>query len=419
MNNNLRVLFLVSTNSYRAPEFLSASRKLGLEATVASQEPNPLEKTNPSGFLTLNFRNVQASVRRSLDFARYHPVHGVVGTDDETVFLASHISRALSLPHNPASSVSAAWNKHEMRKRLNGNGATAPEYGLYPLEEKTEKYIHEIHFPCVVKPLILSGSRGVIRADNEKDFIMARQRLKTILKTPSVQEKGDAAEQMLVESFIPGFEVALEGLLINGELHLLALFDKPDPLNGPFFEETIYVTPSRLPAHVQEEIVSCASSAVKTLGIHSGPVHAEIRTNAKGPRVVEIAARSIGGKCSRVLEFGAGVTLEELILRQAFSKAIFSYFDNYQNMRPYESACGVMMIPVPAKGILEKVTGRNRALEVPGITEIIISAHPGEELVPLPEGSRYPGFIFARGETPDFVETALRKAHACLKWNLA
>jgi biotin carboxylase len=256
---------------------------------------------------------------------------------------------------------------------------------------------------------MLSASRGVIRADDEAQFVGAVRRLERILRTPEAAADGEAARQVLVEGFIPGREVALEGLLVKGDLHVLALFDKPDPLDGPFFEETIYVTPSRLLSTVQAEIASCTARAAQALGLRDGPVHAELRVNRRGPSVIEIAARSIGGLCSRTLRFGTGLSLEELILRQALGMEIPS-------LERERRAVGVMMLPIPRTGVLKEVRGQAKARAVPGIEEITITAHPGQDLVPLPEGASYPGFIFARAESPERVEATLREAHRRLEF---
>jgi hypothetical protein len=269
----------------------------------------------------------------------------------------------------------------------------------------------------VLKPVRLSASRGVMRADNPQSFVTAQGRLRAILADPqTAAECGDRARQYLIEEFIPGYEVALEGLVVNRRLHVLAIFDKPDPLDGPFFEETIYVTPSRVPAGLQSAIKDCADRAVRALGITEGPVHAELRYNERGPWLIELAARPIGGRCSAVLKFGEGgsgrgVTLEEIILRHALGMPIPS-------LQRERLAAGVMMIPIPGAGTLQAVSGIDAAKAVPLIEDVQITAHPGERLVPFPEGSRYPGFIFARGETPAVVETALREAHSKLRFTL-
>jgi biotin carboxylase len=268
-----------------------------------------------------------------------------------------------------------------------------------------------VTYPCVLKPTILAASRGVIRADDPAAFIAAFQRIAAILRAPETSSLGDGATEVLVEDFIPGREVALEGLLVAGELHVLALFDKPDPLDGPYFEETIYVTPSRLPADVQAAIAAETRWAARALGLTEGPIHAELRVNEKGPWVVEVAARTIGGLCSRTLRFGAGLSLEELVIRHALGIEIDSL---ERERRP----AGVMMIPIPRGGVLRAVRGRENALAVPGIEDVTISAHVGQELVPLPEGSRYLGFILARAESPEAVEAALRRAHERLAFDV-
>jgi hypothetical protein len=210
---------------------------------------------------------------------------------------------------------------------------------------------------------------------------------------------------------LPGVEVALEGILERGKLKVLALFDKPDPLEGPFFEETIYVTPSRLPEAVQQAIFVHTDQAVKALGLHHGPIHAELRVNEAGPWLLEVAGRSIGGLCSETLQFGSDISLEELILRQAIGLEVTSLDrDNRAN--------GVMMIPIPETGILKEVTGLAEAEAVAHIDRIEITAAINYPLIPLPEGESYLGFIFAGGETPAEVEAALRQAHTKLRFRI-
>jgi biotin carboxylase len=270
-----------------------------------------------------------------------------------------------------------------------------------------------VRYPCVLKPLVLSASRGVIRADDAAGFVTAFARVAAILADPEVRALGEGTEQILVEDFVPGTEVALEGLLTDGILTVLALFDKPDPLDGPFFEETIYVTPSRLPEATQRTITEVTARAALALGLTDGPIHAELRLRSAGaapapaPMVLELAARSIGGLCSRTLRFGTGLTLEDIILRRALDLPIAS-------LERERAAAGVMMIPIPRAGVLEKVTGLEVAGAMPQVEDVTISAHPGETLVPLPEGHRYLGFIFARAATPAEAEQALRAAHAAL-----
>jgi biotin carboxylase len=263
----------------------------------------------------------------------------------------------------------------------------------------------------VIKPLRLSASRGVIRADTPAALVAAIRRLTAILRESDASGCRGPAGQFLVEEFVPGYEVALEGLLIEGELHRLALFDKPDPLDGPFFEETIYVTPSRHPEREQTALTACAAAAARALGLRAGPVHAELRQNDRGPWLIELAARPIGGRCSAVLRFGDGVSLEELVLRHALGLPIPS-------LEREHHAAGVMMIPVPGAGVLREVRGVAEARAEPGVDDIVITAHPGQSLVPWPEGSRYPGFIFARGERPEDVERVLRAAHGRLTFVL-
>ena len=264
----------------------------------------------------------------------------------------------------------------------------------------------------MLKPLALSASRGVIRADTREEFVAAFERIRALLRSRNVQVLREETSNFIqVERFIPGREVALEGLLDRGRLKVLTLFDKPDPLDGPFFEETIYVTPSRLPAETQKEIVAAVGQACKALGLSHGPLHAELRLNREGPWVLEVAARSIGGLCSRALRFEGGTSLEELIIRQALGEDV-------SGSAREGAAAGVMMIPIAQAGIYEGVEGVRAAEETPGVEEVIITAKGEQKLVPLPEGASYLGFIFARAATPELVESALRAAHAKLRFRI-
>jgi biotin carboxylase len=406
-----RLLLLTPTTTYRAPAFLSAARTLGAEVVVGSEHPNVFQTALPDRYLTLDFRDPEKAGRQTAEFASSRPIDAVVGLDDATTVLAAWLSARLGLPHNSVASASTAGDKYQMRQVLRRKGVPIPSYALRSLDDPPELAARQLPFPCVIKPLMLSASRGVIRADDEARFQGAVRRIQDILRGPDVAVVGDAARHYLVEGFVPGREVALEGLLMQGRLQVLALFDKPDPLDGPFFEETIYVTPSRLPVAVQDEIAACTASAATAMGLQDGPVHAELRVNGRGPWVIEVAARSIGGLCSRTLRFGTGLTLEGLILRHALRMAIPS-------LAREGRASGVMMIPIPGRGMVREVRGRDQARAVPGIEDIAITVHPGDELVPFPEASGYPGFIFARGQTPEEVERALREAHRRLQFDI-
>ena len=405
-----RVLLLLPTTSYRIPDFLAAATKLGVEVAVASEEPSTMEPLNPAGLLTLDFGDLAGSAERAVDFARRHPIDAVVGVDERTAIAAAAISERLGLPHNPVEAVAAAGNKARMRERLSRAGVSGPSHGLYRVEHDRLAAADAATYPCVLKPTFLAASRGVIRADDRKSFLDAWDRIARILRTPDVAARGgEAAAEVLVEEFVPGIEVALEGLLTLGELRVLALFDKPDPLDGPFFEETIYVTPSRLPADVQAGCADVAAAGARALGIVHGPIHAEMRVNEDGAFLIELAARSIGGLCSRTLRFGTGTSLEELILTHALGLATGP-------AEREERAAGVMMIPIPGEGRLQEVRGVEAARAIPDIVEVTISAHAGQRIVPLPEGDRYLGFLFAKAASPARAEAALREAHARLEF---
>jgi biotin carboxylase len=407
-----RVLLLLPTTTYRSHDFLEAARRLNVDVTVASEEPSAVEGLNPAGLLTMDFRDPDGCVVKARELARTKTLDAVIGVDEDTAVAAAAISLALGLPANPPEAAAAARNKGVLRRALDAAGVLTPRSRLFRREEGPEAAAQISPYPCVLKPTFLAASRGVIRADDPASFRRAWDRIAAIIARPDVAAKGgDAANEILVEEFVPGPEVAVEGLLSEGRLEVLAVFDKPDPLDGPFFEETIYVTPSRLAAPALTGIRTATERACRALGLRHGPIHAELRVGPTGPSVIEVAARSIGGLCSRTLQFGTGMSLEELILRHALSR---------EGASPPRDprAAGALMIPIPRGGRLDRVSGVEEARRVPDIEDVVISARPGQILVPLPEGSRYLGFVFSRAETAERAEAALREAHAKLDFEI-
>lgn len=403
--NKKHILLLLPTKTYRAAAFLSAASQLGVAVTIASDQPQTLSELSPRKSLVINFSKPEKATEEIVALAQTHPIDAVVGVDDDTTILVSMVSKALSLPHNSVESAHTTRSKYQMRKALAAGGIPSPRFELISISTDPAEVANGVNFPCVLKPLSLSASRGVIRANNPREFVKAFQRIVSILESSDVKSRKDVrAAQILVEDFIPGIEVALEGIMIRGRLKVLAIFDKPDPLDGPFFEETLYVTPSRLPVDAQNDIISCTAQTADVLGLREGPVHAELRVNDDGAWIIEIAARSIGGLCARTLRFGMGISLEELIIRHAIGMEVESL---QRERRP----AGVMMIPIPHAGILREVRGKTDAEQVTGIEDITISIPIGQEILPLPEGASYLGFIFARGSTPESVEASLREAH--------
>jgi biotin carboxylase len=402
-----RVLLLLPTTSYRIPDFLAAADRLGVDVTVASDEPSTMEPLNPAGLLTLDFDDPAGSAAAAERFAKAHPVAAVLGVDERSAVVAAAIAQRLGLPHDEIEAVRAAGNKALLRRALAEAGAPSPAYRLFSLDDDPRAAASAVRYPCVLKPTFLAASRGVVRADDGDAFAAAWTRIAAILTEPDVSRRGgDTAREILVEDYVPGAEVSLEGLLTRGRLRVLALFDKPDPLEGPFFEETIYVTPSRLPDDLQARCAAVAEDGCRALGLRHGPVHAELRVNEDGVWIVEIAARSIGGLCSRALRFETGASLEELVLLQALGREPADVRER--------SASGVLMIPIPKKGVLEAVQGVEAARGIPDVVDVTISIRPGQKVIPLPEGDRYLGFVFSRAGTPERAEAALREAHARL-----
>ncbi|TMD07317.1 MAG: ATP-grasp domain-containing protein [Chloroflexi bacterium] len=398
-----RVLLLVPTRTYRTADFMSAARSLGIEVAIGSEQRSALAGLMRDRMLGVTFEHVDRAVAAIARFAARHPLDAIVAVDDTGTVVAAAASAALGLAGNSVEPVRASRDKGRARERFAAAGLLTPRFQIFGSDADPASVAAAVRYPCVVKPVDLSGSRGVIRADDADSCVAAFTRVGALVRSPDVCRPGSAPQSILVEDFIPGAEFALEGLLRGGVLETLAIFDKPDPLNGPFFEETIYVTPSRQPDAVQAEMADTVQRATRALGLTEGPVHAEVRRNEAGTFMLEVAARSIGGLCARTLRFGMGVSLEELILRHAVGLPI-------QSLRREDRAAGVLMLPIPRPGVLRQVRGQEEARQVPGIEGVVLTVPAGERLVPLPEGDRYLGFVFARGPSAADVERALRTA---------
>ena len=411
-----RLLLLVPTQSYRADDFLAAARRLGVPVLVGTDRCHRIEEAfGPSeGLLSIDYRKPEEAAEEIVREAGRVPIAGIVPADDGTAVIAALAAERLGLPRNSPAAARRTVNKLAQREALLAAGLPVPWFRAFPVAGGPDGPASAVPYPCVLKPLGLSGSRGVIRADDPESFGEAWRRVVAILSAArndrKAREQGEGS-RILVEAFVPGAEVALEGLLRSGRLELLALFDKPDPLDGPFFEETIYVTPSRHPPDVQAAVQAAIAASAEALGLREGPVHAEARLGPDGPVILEVAARTIGGLCARALRFGAGASLEEIVVAHAVGLPLSS-------IRREGRASGVMMLPIPRRGVLHGVAGLDAARAVPGVDDVVITVPEGREVVPLPEGDAYLGFLFARGESPGEVEAALREAHRRLTFDI-
>lgn len=397
-----RVLIIAPHGSYRTAPYIEAARRRGIEVLIASEGRHSLVSAYAQG-LHLDFSDTHGALDVIREAARHRSFAAIIGTDDTTTELASLAARQLGLPHNEPDAVRIARRKDLARARLSEAGIPVPSHVRVSLRKPLAGQLDGIGFPCVVKPLAMSASRGVIRSDTEDELRVACERVSRIV---AEAQHPDERNYVLVEEFIPGFEVAVEAMLTDGELDVLAIFDKPAPLDGPYFEETYFVTPSRLDASVQRQVRQRVAEACRAYGLRQGPVHAECRINGAGVWMIEIASRTIGGLCSRLFEYGLATSLEELVLSHAVGAPL--QFGDMQQ------AAGVLMIPTPKAGILRRVEGVRAAGEVPYIEEVTIQVRERYQLVPLPEGSSYLGFVFARAPRPEQAEAALRQAHAKL-----
>lgn len=412
-----RILLFATKLGYQTRSFQAAADKLGVEIAYVTDRCNHLDDPWNDRALPVHFELPEGTAASVIEAQRGLHVDGVLAVGDRPTPAAAYVARALGLTHNHPASVEACRSKLRMREVLRDAGMPVPWFRAIALDPLPEPALLGVRYPCVLKPMSLSASQGVVRANNREEFLLGAARLKRLLDSPEVRATREPhLDQMLVEGYVEGREVAVEGLLLEGSLRVLAIFDKPDPLEGPYFEETIYVTPSRLSAAEQRAIEQSFVGAVRALGLTHGPVHAEFRLNEEGVWTIEVAARPIGGLCARSLRFAAPgekelIGLEELLLRHALGLP-------GSNAAREAAASGVMMIPVPHSGIFEKLEGEDEARATPGVTSLEITARLHDFIAAWPEGSSYLGFLFARATGPAEAENALREAHRKLCFTL-
>jgi hypothetical protein len=427
-----RLLLFTNKLGYQTRSFEEVAQKHATEIIYVTDRCHQLEDPWGDRAIAVHFESAQSAAANVVEALNGKSVDGILALGDSPSVAAAYTARELGIPYNHPASVEACRSKLRMREVFRETGLKTPWFRVINLDPLPEPDLLGISYPCVLKPVSLSASRGVIRADNRDGFVSAAQRIRKLLESPEIRATREAhLDQILVEGYIPGREIAVEGLLTEGVLKILAIFDKPDPLEGPYFEETIYVTPPNLSESQQLAIQECAQDCARAMGLTRGPVHAEFRIH--GDRTadnqvwpLEIAARPIGGLCARALRFvenenqtignknayeQATMGLEELLLLHSLDLPVSAWVRE-------RMASGVMMIPVPSSGILESVQEQEAARETPGITELLITARLHDYLEAWPEGASYLGFLFAAAETTREVEQTLRAAHAKLRFTI-
>ena len=409
-----RVLLVAETTGYQIRTFGDVAARCGISLIFATDRCHQLDDPWRDSAVPIRFHNESESVDAIIEKVSGRGIDGVVAVGDRPAVLGALAAKALGVRFHPADAARIATNKLDTRSRFRDAGVPVPWFKSVPLEIN-KRDLGDVPFPCVVKPLTLSASRGVIRVDSPTELETAIGRLSKLLRSTSVLSRREKTSDIfLIEKYIAGREVAIEGFVTNGHFRMLTIFDKPDLLEGPFFEESIYVTPTRLTEFEQRRVEQQVDIAIQALGLTHGPVHAECRLGSDFVFVLEVAPRSIGGLCSKVLRFEGPrgeVLFEELILRHALAEPLDQY-------RLVSDASAVMMMPVPQAGMFKKVDGVETARSMPLIEDIIVTAKRDQRFVPWPEGSSYPGFIFARGDTPADVVTSLRNAYAALRFDV-
>jgi hypothetical protein len=411
------LLLFTAKLGYQTRSFEDAAGKLGVQLVYVTDRCHQLEDPWGDQAIPVHFESPESAAYAVMGALRGQEVAGVLALGDRPAAAAAYAARGLGIEYNHPAAVEACRSKLRMREAFGDAGLRVPWFHSFAIAPLPEPLLLGISFPCVMKPMSLSASQGVIRANTREEFLSGAARLRRLLESAEIRATREPGlDQMIAEGYIPGREVAVEGLLTDGTLRILAIFDKPDPLEGPYFEETIYVTPSLLLESTQHQIKKCARDAVRALGLTHGPIHAEFRINEEGVWPIEVAARPIGGLCARALQFRPsdaedGISLEELLLRHSLKMP--------GSDAPREAqASGVMMIPVPKSGTLESVSGVEAARASHRITDLIITARLHDYIAAWPEGSSYLGFLFAKGSSAEEVEGAIRAAYTKLRFSI-
>ncbi len=403
-HSNSSVILIIPSGSYRTNAFMNAVIKLDLKVLVITDKSQVFSEHYPENVITMNFQLWKDWLDIIREWSERYDLKAVIGVDEESIILAARLSESLCIEHNSLESVKITKDKYLMRRELKKFGLIGPWFKRFSVHKQPKEIFSEISLPCVIKPTFLSASQGVFRVNSLEEFMGGFEMLIDLLSQDEMKMLGgDKSNWILVEEFIPGNEVSIEGIVNNGILKDLAIFDKPEPLDGPTFPETIFVTPTILDEHIQLSILETAQTALKALKIVNGPVHVELRINNNGNYILECAARSIGGLCSKILEFKGGMSLEELILCSSLGR-------NVEKTKLIERAKGVMMMPIEKRGMLREIIGIEAALSVRGITDLQTTIRLNEILEPLPKGGRYLGFLFAEGKDQDMVKKVLKKA---------
>jgi len=393
------VLFILPSASYRIPDFIDAAHELGVDVRVATEGHQTLADEMGDRLIPIDLHDSRGAADDIVQAGHQRRFDAIVPVDDQGVIVAALAGEALGLPHNPVRAATATRDKAALRRSLAGT-VRQPEFRVVTTGDGVQEAAGSIGYPVVIKAVSLSASVGVIRVDDASAARDAHDTVRRILA-----ERGAPADQpLLVERFVDGTEVSVDGLVHDGTWTTLAIFDKPLPMPGPHFDETLFVTPSRLESAIVSEIEAIAADAAEALGIVTGPVHAEVRVDGRGAVLIELAARTIGGLCGRALRFGLRATpIEQLVIRNALGERL-------RGTRRESTASGVAMLPVPRAGVLRAIGGVEAAGAVEHIHAVDITARLGERIRPLPFEGTYLGFVFARAGTPAAVEAALLAA---------
>ena len=382
-----KLLLVIPENSYKSNDFVVAAEKLGIDFLIITDSEQVSSKFSD----TVIINKFDAELNKN-NLKKLKDVTHVLPVDHSALKFSGYLVDLLEVKGNKLESINLSMNKYESRKIFNSLLDIKVNNEIIKNIDDVNTFINK-NGTSVLKPIYGTASKSVLKINNvEKN----KEQIEKLMQDCFDQD-------LVIEEYIDGKEYALEGTIINSELKKIVIFDKPVEYKHPYFEESIYITPSELSSEAEKRVVSIVDKACKKIGLEDGPVHVEFKINENQIFIIEINPRMIGGLCSRCLSFGLfKVSLEEIILHAFMNNEL-------KNIELLNNYVGVLMIPTPKSGKFISIN-KEELEKIPNISNVEITVPEGSDLLEPPYGDKYLGFAFSQGIDKKTVNESLLTA---------
>ncbi len=382
-----KLLLVIPENSYKSNDFVVAAEKLGIDFLIITDSEQVSSKFSD----TVIINKFDAELNKN-NLKKLKDVTHVLPVDHSALKFSGYLVDLLEVKGNKLESINLSMNKYESRKIFNSLLDIKVNNEIIKNIDDVNTFINK-NGTSVLKPIYGTASKSVLKINNvEKN----KEQIEKLMQDCFDQD-------LVIEEYIDGKEYALEGTIINSELKKIVIFDKPVEYKHPYFEESIYITPSELSSEAEKRVVSIVDKACKKIGLEDGPVHVEFKINENQIFIIEINPRMIGGLCSRCLSFGLfKVSLEEIILHAFMNNEL-------KNIELLNNYVGVLMIPTPKSGKFISIN-KEELENIPNISNVEITVPEGSDLLEPPYGDKYLGFAFSQGIDKKTVNESLLTA---------